>query len=301
MHLLERGVLFSVLFLFSSMNDIQEVCTRNLLPKLIAIERNRWVIMCLLRPNIIATRRTTADPCSWNRVYGFNCQLRTLKCTSTNEKQRGRVSSRLYVSSRLCCIFYIFQFQRTRSPKGFLNCSQRRENITGSFNTYTGIFNKVSSISNRFTCIALMLQIGILFTWNFQSKLKVNWKQTLSRGRGGIRRSDIAIICVICAIYVTQRIHVLIDIDSKDINVGKYTWTRQIVSFKVVPLISVEGRSEMFGTSCESIWLGQINELREKLDNLHVKRYGIEAGTWNRRFTLNRANENLFSGWNEFL
>lgn len=79
--------------------------------------------------------------------------------------------------------FSIFQFQRTRSPKGFLNCSQRRENITGSFNTYTGIFNKVSSISNRFTsfkiddhstffidivtlietCIALMLQIGILF------------------------------------------------------------------------------------------------------------------------------------------
>lgn len=98
--------------------------------------------------------------------------------------------------------FSIFQFQRARSPKGFLNCSQRRENITGSFNTYTGIFNKVSSIFNRFTnfkidddstffidivtlietCIALMLQIGIHFTWNFQSKLKVNWKQTLSRG-----------------------------------------------------------------------------------------------------------------------
>lgn len=106
MHLLERGVLFSVLFLFSSMNDIQEVCTRNLPPKLIAIERNRWVIMCLLRPNIIATRRTTADPCSWNPVYGFNCQLRTLKCTRTNEKQR--VSPRLYVSSRLCCIFLHF-------------------------------------------------------------------------------------------------------------------------------------------------------------------------------------------------
>ena len=103
--------------------------------------------------------------------------------------------------------FSIFRFQRTRSPKGFLNCSQRRENITGSFNTYTGIFNKVSSISNRFTSfkidddstffidivtlfetrIALMLQIGILFTWNFQSKLNVNWKQTLSRD--GIKRS----------------------------------------------------------------------------------------------------------------
>ena len=58
----------------------------------------------------------------------------------------GSASLPVYVTS-----FFIFQSQRTRSPKGFLHCSQRRENITGSFNTYMGIFNKVSNISNRFT------------------------------------------------------------------------------------------------------------------------------------------------------
>lgn len=49
MYLLERGVLFSVLFLFSSMNDIQEVCTRNLPPKLIDELSCAYFVQILLR------------------------------------------------------------------------------------------------------------------------------------------------------------------------------------------------------------------------------------------------------------